>query len=195
LLRSDKLFKLPVIAIVKYPRHFSYLALAAVIELTSMWAMDRWNASYVEGLNTGFALNGLLHSIALASALTVRASWRRRVVFVAIAGVLSLSAPYAGLVLPSAVYQLVGLAFGSVFGAVAYWYLVRLFWIHELTVLSLVRAVILCAGVTVTWNKLAHAIWFPNPLQLIVHTLCWWLAFSFSLYLFESADSTRPNER
>jgi hypothetical protein len=172
-------------AAINYPRHFVYLALAAIIEFIVLWSIDRWTPRFPDVLASLFTLNGLLHATALVLALTVPATWSRRVVFVAIAAMLSSAAPFTRVLLPSAVNQLLGLAFPSAVGAAAYWYLVRLLWIRQLTAVSLLRTVVLCTAVTVTWEKVNHGLWYPDPLPLMVHTLCWWLAFSFSLYLSE----------
>jgi hypothetical protein len=172
--------------VINYPRHFSYLALALVIEFTALWSIDHWlhRPVFLDSLDTHFVLNGLLHGTALILALTVRASRSRRVVFVAIATVLSFAVGFAAVNI-----KFIGLAIPSAIGAAAYWYLVRLLWIHELTVTSLLRTVVLCAAVTVAWDTLILFM-YPSLLQLMLHTLCWWLAFSFSLYVSERRGSS-----
>jgi hypothetical protein len=183
------------ISVINYPRHFAYLAAAAVVEFAALWSMERWPPPFLDGVDTHFALNGLLHSSAVVLALTARARWSRGVVFVAITAVLSVAAYYAGtlletFVLPSAASQFIGaLAFPSAVGAAAYWWLIRLFWIPRLTALSLLRTVVLCAAVTVAWEKLKPG-WLPDSVDLMEHTLCWWLAFSLSLYVSERMGAT-----
>jgi len=48
----------------------------------------------------------------------------------------------------------------------------------------------LCGAVTLLWDlTFRRSLFFAiEPLILTIHTLCWWLAFSFSLYLSERAS-------
>jgi hypothetical protein len=172
-------------SVINYPRHFSYLALVAVIEFVALWSIERWHPPFLDSFTAHLVLNGLFHSTALVLALTVRASRSRRVAFVAFTAVLGLVVYVLGINLEDLSNLSLGPAFPSAIGAAAYWYLVRLFWIRGLTALSLLRTVVLCAAVSVTWDKANNLVWFPDLLHLMEHTLCWWLAFSFSLYVSE----------
>ncbi len=185
--------------VVFYPRHFAYLGLAAVGEFVALRLLNRWQPPFLDRFAAYFVLNGLPHGAALVMAIRAQGSWPRRVVFVAITAALSMAAYYPGIlleeiILPAAVYQFIGLAFPSALGAAMYWCLVRLFWIRDLTALSLLRTVALCAAVTVIWEKSNHFAWLPDSLHLMMHTLCWWLAFSFSLYVFECVGGIRAGE-
>jgi hypothetical protein len=176
-------------AAINYPRHFSYLALAGVIEFVALWSIERWQPPFLDSFTAHFVLNGLFHGTALVLALNVRANRWRRVVFVAITAVLSYVAPVLGINLEDLVNLSLGPALPSAIGAAAYWYLVRLFWIRGLTALSLLRTVVLCAAVSVIWDKTHHFTWFPDLRHLMEHTVWWWLAFSFSLYVSERRGS------
>ena len=111
--------------------------------------------------------------------------------FAAIAPILSFAALRVVSLLPSAAAQFIGFCLASMIGAASYWFLVRAFWIHKLTFISLLSAVGLCSAVTLVWAlTFRHSLFFAiQPLILTIHTLCWWLAFSFSLYLSERASS------
>jgi hypothetical protein len=172
----------PPMMVINYPRHFAYLALAAIV----VFAVSRLQDPSIFMLSNGF-----LHAAAVICALRDAATWLRRALFAAAAPILSIGAFYVTTLLPSAAAQYVGFCLVSVVGAASYWCLVRAFWIHNLTFNSLLRAVSLCAAVTLLWDlTFRHSLFFAiKPLILTIHTLCWWLAFSFSLYLSERARS------
>jgi hypothetical protein len=162
---------------INYPRHFALLALGAILVFASR--------QRPVDISVFLVSNGFLHASALVLALKGPATWLRRAIFAAIAAGLSASVLYTAIVLPPAGYHFVGFSFASAIGAGAYWCLVRSFWLRELTTVSLLRAVVLCAAVTLAWETATDfsLSLMGDPLISTVHTLCWWLAFSFSLYL------------
>ena len=170
--------------VINYPRHFAYLALGA----TAIYAVLRLRGQDALVL---VLLNGFLHAAAVVCALRVAAPWPRRALFAAIAPALSFAAYCSMAILPSAAAQFVGFSLASMIGAASYWFLVRAFWIHNLTLISLLIAVSLCAAVTLLWHlTFRRSLFFAvEPLMLAIHTLCWWLAFSFSLYLSERTSA------
>lgn len=168
--------------VINYPRHFAYLALGASVLFTAL----RLHFSLA-----GLALNGTLHAAAMVLALRGSAAWLRSTVFVASAAALSYFVLYTAVFVPAAAYHYIGYCVASAFGAALYWYLVRGFWLPDLTIASLLRTVGLCAAVTLVWQTSTRSsLSLINPWNLTVHTLCWWLAFSFSLYLSERAGTT-----
>jgi len=170
--------------IINYPRHFACLALGAMV----VFAVLRLRQDDELIL---LLLNGFLHATAVVCALRGAAAWPRRALFAAIAPALSFAALYAVTLVPSLASQFYGFCLVSVIGAGSYWCLVRAFWIHTLSAFSLLRAACLCTTVTLVWAlTFRHSLFFAiKPLILTIHTLCWWLAFSFSLYLSERASS------
>ena len=174
--------------VINYPRHFAYLGLGAIV----VFAVLRLQAESIF-----LPLNGFLHAAAVVCALRGAASWLRRALFAATAPALSFTAFYAVTILPSAAAPSVGFCLASVIGAASYWCLVRVFWIHKLTIISFLSAVGLCAAVTLLWNlTFRHSLIFAiKPLIMTIHTLSWWLAFSFSLYLSERVQNTDPLQR
>ena len=169
--------------VINYPRHFGYLALGAIVVFAVMRLREDDEFTYL-------LLNGFLHAAALVCALRCAATWLRRALFAAIAPALSFAALYVVTLVPSVASQFFGFCLVSVIGATSYWCLVRAFWIHKLTAFSLLRAVSLSTTVTLVWAlTFHHSLFFAiKPLILTIHTLCWWLAFSFSLYLSERAS-------
>jgi hypothetical protein len=172
----------PPMTVINYPRHYAYLVLGAIVVFAVVQLQDA---------SIFMLSNGFLHAAAVIGALRGAATWLRRALFAAIAPILSIAAFYLMSLLPSAAAHYVGFCLVSVVGAASYWCLVRAFWIHNLTLMSLLCAVGLCAAVTLLWDlTFRHSLFFAiKPLILTIHTLCWWLAFSISLYLSERACS------
>jgi hypothetical protein len=172
----------PPMTVINYPRHFACLVFGAIVVFAVLQLHD---------VSIFVLSNGFLHAVAVICALRSAASWLRRALFAAIAPILSIAAFKVMTLLPSAAAQYVGYCLVSVVGAASYWGLVRVFWIHSLRFRSLLSALSLCAAVTLLWDlTFRHSLFFAvKPLILTIHTLCWWLAFSFSLYLSERAYS------
>lgn len=168
--------------VINYPRHFAFLPLGAIVVFAVLRLQDE---------SIFLISNGFLHAAAVVCALRGAATWLRRSLFAAIAPTLSFADLYVVRLLPAATAQFIGFCLASMIGAAAYWFLVRAFWIHKLTFFSLLSAVGLCTAVTLVWAlTFRHSLFFAiTPLILTIHTLCWWLAFSFSLYLSERASS------
>jgi hypothetical protein len=143
-----------------------------------------------------FACVGLLHASAVMVALTGDTYWVRGVVFLAIAVILSVGAPYAGL-LASGVLPLANdtvkffaiYALASASGALAYWVVIRTLWLPHLTVPSV--------ALTISWSVAATMLSLvvgvlgsgfgsrPDAVPRDLPTLAWWIAFSLSLWVTE----------
>jgi hypothetical protein len=172
-----------IMTVINYPRHFAYLALGAMV----VFAVVRLHNESIFLISNGF-----MHAAAVVCALRGAATWRRRALFAAIAPLLSLAALNLVSLLPSTAAQFVGFWLASMIGAASYWFLVRAFWIHKLAFTSLLSAIVLCSAATLLWTMMfRHSLFFAiTPLILTIHTLCWWLAFSFSLYWSERASES-----
>jgi hypothetical protein len=169
-----------LMTVINYPRHFAYLALGAILIFAAMQLRE----------SDGFILlllNGFLHAACVVSALRFAAPWPRRALFAALAPALSVGALHIVSIVPLAAAQIYRFCLVSVIGAASYWCLIRIFWIHKLGAFSLFSAVGLCTAVTLVWAlTFRHSLFFAiEPWVLMTHTLCWWLAFSLSLYLSE----------
>ena len=187
--------------VIRYTVHFAYLAVAATILIivaplsTPVW-VDRFTFY--------FALDGLLHAVALVLALNVRGAYLRRFSFAVITAVVSAGVPIFGLSLSRLTgldgtpALLSALAMGSAGGASVYWALVRLFWIRGLTASSLFRTVGLCVGATIISFTLAVVVTqrgkSPSTFADAIPTIGWWIAFSLSLYFAERSGAT-ANQR
>jgi len=171
-----------IMTVINYPRHFAFLPFGAL----AVFVVLRLHNESIFLISNGF-----LHAAAVVCALRGAATWLRRALFAAIAPILSFAALRVVSLLPAAAAQFIGFCLASMIGAASYWFLVRAFWIRKLTFISLLSAVGLCSAVTLVWAlTFRHSLFFAiQPLILTIHTLCWWLAFSFSLYLSERASS------
>jgi hypothetical protein len=176
---------------INYRRHFAVLLVAAAF--LSLFFDAIAEIIPINRIHTYFGLIGSLHAVALVIALRLRASVKRRLAFVVITTVLSMGVPYAG-----ALAGLLGLknevgffsmfAVASSVGAVAYWVLVRVFWLPCLTVLSSLKTVCFCVIGTLVSLLVAGIVTGsgtrPSPaMPYELPTLFWWMAFSGSLYL------------
>ncbi len=173
----------PPMTVINYPRHFAYLALGAI----ALFAVQLW----LQDVSIILPLNGFLHAAAVVCAIRGAATWLRRALFAATAAILSFGSFYIVNLVPPAAAQFIGICLASMIGAASYWSVVRVFWIPRLSALSLLSAVSLCAAVSLAWDlTFRYSLFFAiKPLILTIHTLSWWLAFSFSLYLSERASA------
>jgi hypothetical protein len=186
--------------IIRYPRHFACLAVAALALIN---VVPLSVPSWLDRFTFFSALDGLLHAGAVVLALNVAASWIKRLTFAAITAVLSGGVPYFGLAferplgLDGTAAFLAAFAIGSAGGAAAYWLLVRVFWIRSLTAASLMRTIAFCVGATLVSFAMAVLVSgfgrTPSVVGDVLPTVCWWLAFSYSLYLSERAGMTANN--
>jgi hypothetical protein len=183
-----------------FPRHFAYLAVAtAVLILTQSGSTPLW----IDRATFLFGLAGLLHATALAFALNMSGALPKGLLFIAITAVASANVPLMGAYIVGPLHFDGALGFlawygvSSAFGAAAYWALVRLFWLRNLTVLSLLQTVGLCVGATfaslLTFGLFTHQGRNESEIAQALPTIFWWLGFSLSLWIFARVVLTAKN--
>jgi hypothetical protein len=175
-----------------YRPHFVYLvAAAAVLALLCVWPLPLW----VDRFDFFLATYGVLHATALALALNRVGAHIRRIIFVVLTGLLSIAAPWFGLVCARALRLtdstvLTGaFALTSAAGAASYWLLIRTTWIPRLSFYSLGTTVVLCTCATVISVLGASALTgygaSPSLGADLIPTVAWWFTFSWSLWIAE----------
>lgn len=206
---------------IAYRKHFMVLSIA-VIGLHLAWRGLYWMpASNIRDI-TVFALPGALHALALVVSLQRKATIARGIAFLLLAGLVNLVTPAFGLaaypllpVVPAIVRMfpllreigdstpgdsvrfLLVAAAASACGALAYWFLIRAFWMKFLRREHLPRTLVLCVLAT-SLGFFGPAL-FRTPenfestrgLADIFPVALWWLAFSLSLFWVERSTSTR----
>jgi hypothetical protein len=176
--------------VLSYRRHFVALLVVAVALILLFDATAA--AAPIARFDLYFACVGLLHALAVILALTGDTYWVRRVVFLAIAMILSVGAPYAGL-LASGVLPLANdtvkffaiYALASASGALAYWVVIRTLWLPHLTLSSVALTISWCVAATMlslVVGVLGSGFGSrPDAVPRDLPTLAWWIAFSLSL--------------
>jgi hypothetical protein len=167
-----------------YVRHFVLLGcLAVVLAATSPWRPS-------PGAVASFGLYGALHSSTLVVSLRTPQSFRRKLLFIAIATCLSMlsvilslyGSRYIGM-LPNMVGPFLLLALSSGLGAASYAVLIREFWIADLSRRALISITLGCVSVALMvltaaiLLKAVGGLWFA---------VCWWFAFSAGLWYREA---------
>jgi hypothetical protein len=165
---------------ISFPRHFLLLECVALLQVTVLG--PAWTVAQLP-----LALQGALHALALAGAVSGTRALARRALFVACAALLASAAFYAGLWLDAAVDRLWHLSvFGfdhdtrlialiSAPGAIAYGFLVRAFWaprqrrFDPLIIASGCTAVLIAADITLHLKE---------DWDIVI----WWFSFSAVLY-------------
>jgi hypothetical protein len=184
---------------INYPRHFAYLAVAAVALIFMLVEPLPFTQSPDNRFTFFFALFGTLHALALVTALRAGPLWRRGI-FVAITAALSGCIPFAGIELSrvlglESLVAAMGLA--SAVGASAYWLLVRTFWFPSVNFPGGLFAVSLCVGATLSGLLLATVLsgFGANNLPAgdVIPTVLWWGAFSYSLWESEKPTVAANN--
>lgn len=169
-----------------YARHFSALAAGTVILLV----LGHWDLLR-DSLLVSFAINGALHAGAILVSLRAPIpSLPRRVAFIAIAAALSILTLYVGIiglvlfaVLPGNQRLYVVLGVCSLWGAITYGSLIRMFWVRTLTSRIILAMAVLCMLAT-SLAFFARAYWeFLGGWWLAA---AWWFAFSAGLWFFDT---------
>jgi hypothetical protein len=143
-----------------------------------------------DSLIANFAVNGAMHAFALALTLCAPQNPWRKLAFIAIAAALSVLTLYVGIIslvlfaaLPGSerLYAVLGVC--SLWGAIGYGSLIRLFWMRGFSS----RLILAMAALCVLATSLAFF------LKGYVATLgsgwlaaAWWFAFSGSLWYFDT---------
>jgi len=93
----------------------------------------------------------------------------------------------------SDVWFLLAYSVGSVVGSASYWTLVRACWMPNLTRRSVIRTVGLCLAATLvslaTERLIGSGGGDNNQLPFDLRTICWWVAFSLSLFVAERSPA------
>jgi hypothetical protein len=190
---------LAVVAGINFARHFLYLALATLVLAAAAVLTEAANglvsAPPLTSVVVFFSIIGSLHATTLVFASIEPLSLVRKLSFIAYTGVASIGALFFGFArgkLPHAEYFIVFAA--SAFGGIAYWCLIRAFIIRNLRMRTLSIAVAFCEGGTLAGAFLG--VLFANRsnyvalLAGLLPTVCWWYAFSLSLWLVVRHDLT-----
>jgi hypothetical protein len=172
-----------------YARHFSVLAAATVI----LFLLGHWSLLN-DSLIATFAINGTLHAYALILTLRTPESLARKSAFIAIAAVLSVLTLYVGIiglvlfaVLPGNERLYVVLGVCSLWGAITYGSLIRLFWMRNLSPRLILAMSALCVLTTSlaffarTYSEFLGSWWLAAA---------WWFALSGGLWYFDTRPST-----
>ena len=207
--------------VLAYKRHFLILSLATVALHLSLRALDRISNVDLR-VAAIFGLPGALHAISVVMSLTSRTKFSKRVFFVALAAALNLVTPLAGFiafplftVVPVVVrlipqlrelgdstpgnsirFFLVVLS-ASACGSLAYWFLMRFFWLKSLRYRHFFLTLALCGAATfLAFSVLSilgstPAYWSSEnakfrDMAVILPNALWWLAFSASLFWSEA---------
>lgn len=178
-----------------YRRHFGCLFLAVgLLSLAPHFGV-------VDPFVTYWALVGFLHAVAVVVSLRATSPLRYRLLFIFGATVFSVATPYGGMTFAnwvgaerlSQAWWLLSYSAGSAIGAVSYWALVRGWFIPNLTRHSLMRTVVFCVSATLLAlgaQELIGRFGDPDQLPLDLPTICWWTAFSTSLFLTQHSPSS-----
>jgi hypothetical protein len=168
-----------------YARHFGALAAATVMALL----LGHWSL-FTDSLIATFAVNGALHSSALALALRTPYSLARKAAFVAIAAALSVVTLYVGIIglvlmamLPGNERLYVVLGVCSLSGAITYGSLIRFFWMRSFSSRVVLAMSVFCMLATSiaffarTYSEFFGGWWL---------TAAWWFALSGALWYFDT---------
>jgi hypothetical protein len=202
---------------IAYRRHFLLLSVAVVLLHLSGRALDQIPVGNIRDLAI-FGLPGALHAGSVLLSLRRRPNIARSVFFVALAACFNFGAIFSGLIaLPlfpfvpvivrlvpqlrdigdstpgDSVRVLFYVIAASACGSLAYWFVVRAFWMKSLRYRDLFRTVTLCVTATIL-AFIGLAILGSSPAYFnstrsvrdILPTVMWWFAFSASLWWSES---------
>lgn len=171
-----------------YRRHFGMLA----VGLIGIFLLSHWDLLRDQILVT-FAINGAVHASALVFNLRSPSTLIRKLLFIALAAVLSIITLYVGIiglvlfaVLPATerLYFVLGLC--AVSGAITYASLIRLFWLKKFSARSILAVAVGCMfAVFVVF----FARTYFEALDGWALAGIWWFAFSGGLWYF---DASRP---
>jgi hypothetical protein len=170
-----------------YVRHFALLAsIALLLGLSAAWRARA-------GIDVAFASYGALHACAVTASLRAHADLWRRLVFVAAAALISVSATQVGLEVFSLVYRSdviasqFAIAVSSLLGAFAYALLLRSVLNFKLSVAALAWLPAICTLAALA----AFLIGGLTSVGLWVAT-AWWLAYSGSLWFADRDGIESP---
>ena len=205
---------------IAYRRHFLLLSVAVLLLHLSGRALDQIPVSNIRDFAI-LGLPGALHAGSVLLSLRRRPNIARSVSFVALAACFNLGAIFSGLIalplLPLVPYivrlvpQLrdigdstpgdsVRVLFyaiaASACGSLAYWFVVRAFWMKQLRYRDLLRTLTLCVMATIL-AFIGLAVLGSSPAYFestrsvgdILPAVMWWFAFSASLWWTESRGS------
>jgi hypothetical protein len=193
---------LAAVVIINFKRHFLYLtsvtlvlaAIAAVVEASDEWA----RVAPGDGVLLFFFVVGSLHAVSLAVASSEPRSFPKKLFFIVSAGILSIGVAFLGITVANIPYvEYLATLMASAFGGAPYWWIIRYFVIHKLGMRSLLMAVAFCVGGTlasallgVLFSNLGNYI---TLLAGLLPTVCWWYAFSLSLWVSMRNNPTANN--
>jgi len=178
--------------IINFTRHFLYLTsvtlvlagAAVLMEVSDGWARVAPGA----GVLLFFSLIGTLHATTLMLASSGPRSFPKKLSFVASTGIVSIAVPFLGIALSNIRY----VGYLAIFAASAF--LIRIFLIHRLGASSLKLAIAFCVGGTLVSTLLgvpfANRSNYVTLLGGLLPTVCWWYAFSLSLWVSLRHDPT-----
>jgi hypothetical protein len=122
--------------------------------------------------------------------------------FVVIAMLLSVGAPYAGLLAAGALPLndiasfVAAYALASALGSVAYWLLIRMLWLPDVPLSSVTRTMSWCVAATVlsyVAGLVGAGFWSrADVASRDLPTVLWWIAFSLSLCVTEGRLANKP---
>jgi len=168
-----------------YARHFALLGVATLL----IFLLGHWDLLN-DSLIVSFAINGALHAIALVVTLRAAHTAWRKLLFVALAAVLSIFTMYIGItglvvfaVLPGNERLYAVLALCSLCGAITYGSLTRLFWLGKFPSRRIIAMAILC--LLAAWL----AFFVRSYLDFLEGwwlAAAWWFAFSGGLWFFDT---------
>jgi hypothetical protein len=169
-----------------YRRHFGMLA----VGLIGIFLLSHWDLLKDQILVT-FAINGAVHASSLALSLRTPITIVRKLLFIALAAVLSVFTLYIGIVglvlfavLPATerLYFVLGLC--AVSGAITYALLIRLFWFKKFPSRSILAMAVACMfAVFGGFFARTHF----EALDGWALAGVWWFAFSGGLWYFDSS--------
>jgi len=207
---------------IAYRRHFLMLSLAVVLLHLSGKTLDQIPVGSIRDFAI-LGLPGALHAGSIVLSLRRRPNITRSLFFMALAACFNFGAIFSGLIalplfpfvpaivrlLPQlreigdstpgdSVRVLFSVIAASACGSLAYWFVVRAFWLKSLHYRDLFRTVALCVTATIL-AFIGLAILGSSPAYFnstrsvrdILPTVMWWFAFSASLWWSESRDDQR----
>lgn len=172
------------------------LLACAVAVIVTMAQLDIFGTA---SLLPNAAIYGALHAAALTGALNRAAPLRRKSLFILAAAVLDVAALYAGILglalLSAAALRLsvrAYVAFGvcSMVGSILYGFLIRIFWLPELTPRPILQISIGCLLATMSALSIEN---LSGRSSLWVLAAAWWCAFSAGLWLVGRTHTLRSD--
>jgi hypothetical protein len=168
-----------------YARHFGVLAAATIV----LFLLGHWSL-LSDLLIVSFAINGVLHALALVVTLRTPQSVARKSTFIAIAAALSILTLYIGIIclvlfamLPGNERLYVVLGVCSLSGAITYGSLIRIFWLRSFTSRIVLAMSIVCMLATsLAFLARIYLSFFGGWLL----AAAWWFALSGGLWYFDT---------